>query len=203
MGHRVILCVPACAGVMRGVKLARRAERRALSRMPVRNLCLRAFPRMHANAEETTTMPFISNWRLCNKCQVLCYAGGPDGVCQAGGAHDFAGSKNYALVQSDPTAPGEPNWKRCDGCQQLFYAGSTDIGDCPKGGKHNHTGNFDYIVGQGEPGWKWCQNCQAMCYDGDSVPGPCPGLGGNHAFEAAPHHSHPRPPVYVIAFTGD
>ena len=39
------------------------------------------------------------NWRWCNKCQGLAYAGDPAklGACKAGGQHDHAGSGNYLL----------------------------------------------------------------------------------------------------------
>jgi hypothetical protein len=41
------------------------------------------------------------NWRWCNKCQGLFFAGGPNkGVCPAGGEHSHDGSGNYRL----PTA---------------------------------------------------------------------------------------------------
>jgi CubicO group peptidase (beta-lactamase class C family) len=39
------------------------------------------------------------NWRWCNKCQVLTFAGNPSslGPCKAGGVHDHTGSGNYVL----------------------------------------------------------------------------------------------------------
>ena len=36
------------------------------------------------------------NWRWCNKCQVLAYAG-LEGPCSAGGLHDHTGSSDYVL----------------------------------------------------------------------------------------------------------
>jgi len=39
-----------------------------------------------------------SEWRWCNKCQVLCYAGGAStGPCTMGCIHDHSGSGNYVL----------------------------------------------------------------------------------------------------------
>jgi hypothetical protein len=38
-----------------------------------------------------------SNWRWCNKCQGLAYAGNSQGVCPAGGTHNIA-SDNYNLI---------------------------------------------------------------------------------------------------------
>ena len=38
------------------------------------------------------------NWRWCNKCQVLAFAGNPSaGPCGAGGQHDHTGSGNYMV----------------------------------------------------------------------------------------------------------
>ena len=39
-----------------------------------------------------------NNWRWCNKCQVLAFAGGATpGNCASGGQHDHSGSGNYVL----------------------------------------------------------------------------------------------------------
>jgi hypothetical protein len=37
------------------------------------------------------------NWRWCNKCQVLAFAGYSVGVCAAGGSHEYFGSGDYVL----------------------------------------------------------------------------------------------------------
>jgi len=40
------------------------------------------------------------NWRWCNKCQGLAFAGSPSpGACPAGGTHDHAGSGNYVVIK--------------------------------------------------------------------------------------------------------
>jgi hypothetical protein len=47
-------------------------------------------------------LPFSqNNWRWCNKCQGLTFAGNPSpGACPAGETHDHAGSGNYVLIKS-------------------------------------------------------------------------------------------------------
>lgn len=40
------------------------------------------------------------NWRWCNKCQGMFFAGNPTkGVCPAGGEHSLEGSGNYRLLK--------------------------------------------------------------------------------------------------------
>ena len=39
-----------------------------------------------------------NNWRYCNKCQGLFFAGVNMGVCPTGDSHDLTGSGDYALV---------------------------------------------------------------------------------------------------------
>jgi subtilase family serine protease len=42
-----------------------------------------------------------ANWRWCNKCQGLAFAGSTSlGLCPAGGNHDHTGSGNYVLLQN-------------------------------------------------------------------------------------------------------
>jgi kumamolisin len=128
------------------------------------------------------------NWRWCNKCQALCFAGGPSpGPCAAGGNHDHAGSGDYVLVQNIPPGSiGQDNWCWCNKCQTLTFAGSTSLGPCKAGGTHNHTGSGNYVLFQGlAPGqagqsnWRWCNKCQELAFAGNPSPGPCP-AGGNH-----------------------
>jgi hypothetical protein len=129
------------------------------------------------------------NWRWCNKCQGLSYAGNPSmGPCPAGGVHDHVGSGDYALAMNDSSFPGQNNWRWCNKCQGLSYAGnpSGSIGPCPAGGVHDHVGSGSYILGMGQVGyahnqnnWKWCNKCQGLSYAGNPSMGPCP-AGGVH-----------------------
>jgi hypothetical protein len=53
-------------------------------------------------------MPFRSNWKLCNQCQVLCYAGNANakggGVCQAadGDPHKFEDTNYTLFITTQP-----------------------------------------------------------------------------------------------------
>jgi len=38
-----------------------------------------------------------NNWRWCNKCHGLFFAGHGAGVCPAGGGHDKTGSWDYSV----------------------------------------------------------------------------------------------------------
>src|SRR5262245_44066764 len=39
-----------------------------------------------------------TNWRWCNRCKGLFWAGFNDGICPAGGAHNKTGSGNYSVA---------------------------------------------------------------------------------------------------------
>jgi hypothetical protein len=162
-------------------------------------------------------MQFQSNWKLCKKCQVLCHVEDSGGHCWANqegkGDHDFTDSRTYALLYNNIFPGGDPvgdvaenNWQLCRGCHQLYYTGSNH-GNCPSGPGRSHTPALipnDYVVAGADNGWKWCTQCQAMCYTKNFI-GPCPGGDGKgkHVFEATPHHSVARPPVYAIFLTGE
>jgi len=137
---------------------------------------------------------FQFNWRWCNKCQGLAYAGKEfPGPCPAGGSHDHSGSYDYALIFSwldlgpSPATDTQDNWQWCNKCQVLAYAGNDSPGACAGGGGHNHTGTYDYVLSYSplvEPSnyqgnWQWCTKCQALAYAGNASPGPCP-AGGIH-----------------------
>jgi hypothetical protein len=142
--------------------------------------------------------PFLqSNWRWCNKCQGLAYAGNVSlGSCPAGGSHDHSGSFNYVvgLVAAAAGSPGfQLDWRWCNKCQGLAYAGNESPGPCPGGGDHDHQGSGDYAlilslievnqrdVGGGniQDDWQWCNKCQCLAFAGNKTPGPCAG-GGSH-----------------------
>jgi hypothetical protein len=128
------------------------------------------------------------NWRWCNKCQALCFAGGPTpGPCSAGGAHDHAGSGDYVLIHNLPAGSGgQDNWRWCNKCQILTFAGNPSPGPCAAGGTHNHAGSGNYTLFQGlasgqvgQSNWRWCNKCQELTFAGNPSPGTCP-AGGNH-----------------------
>lgn len=79
------------------------------------------------------------NWRWCNKCQELCFAGERLGNCTDGGAHDHSSSGNVL-------GQGQGNWKWCSKCQAMCFAGNASTSPCPNGGVHDHGGSGDYTV---------------------------------------------------------
>jgi hypothetical protein len=88
------------------------------------------------------------NWRWCNKCQVLAFAGNPSpGPCAAGGVHDHLLSGDYVLTYSVAVGGNEQdNWRWCNKCQVLAFAGNPSLGPCADGGSHDHSGSGDYVL---------------------------------------------------------
>jgi hypothetical protein len=138
---------------------------------------------------------YQANWRWCNRCQALYFAGassGP-GPCVAGGLHDATGSGNYILGTSS-SLPGQANWRWCNRCMCLFYGGDRTLGVCVAGGPHSLGGSGEYrvVTGPGTPGqhaWRWCRNCEVLSYTGSSSRiGPC-AAGGVHDTGASGEYS--------------
>ena len=111
------------------------------------------------------------NWRLCNKCHGLAFAGNPSlGRCPAGGDHEHGGSFNYMLAHDAPPF-GQDNWRWCNKCQGLAFAGNPSLGRCPAGGDHDHGASFNYILAHdvppfGQDNWRWCNKCQGLAFAG-------------------------------------
>ncbi len=124
-----------------------------------------------------------ANWRWCQKCQGLYFAGNPGSICPAGGSHDQTGSGNYFLVQGAASYPGQANWRWCHKCQGLYFAGNPGS-ICPAGGSHDKAGSGNYSLiqqspfGPGQHGWRWCHKCQGLFF-GDNPGSHCP-AGGAH-----------------------
>ncbi len=92
-----------------------------------------------------------SNWRWCRKCQGVTFAGSATlGACAGGGQHDHTGSWNYHLAATVPG--GQRNWRWCRKCQGLtsvkprLPGARADLGPCPAGGQHDHTGSGEYML---------------------------------------------------------
>jgi len=95
-------------------------------------------------AADDPAAPGQDNWRWCNKCQMLAFAGADrNGACPAGDEHDHNGSGNYVLN----FAGGQDNWRWCNKCQGLTFAGGSVIGACAAGGQHDHgrSGNYSLL----------------------------------------------------------
>jgi hypothetical protein len=122
------------------------------------------------------------NWRWCNKCEGLFFAGDTTtGACAAGGGHNYRGSGNYVLTFAP--APGQDNWRWCHKCEGLFFAGDTTTGACPAGGGHDYAGSGDYVLvfapAPGQDNWRWCHKCEGLYFAGDTTSGACPAGGGH------------------------
>lgn len=135
------------------------------------------------------------NWRWCNKCQGLTFAGSESsGNCPSGGKHDHGGSSNYILIQNNPNAQGQSNWQWCNKCQSLAFAGSSSLGNCASGGVHNHQGSGNYTLiqnsphTQGQSNWQWCNKCQTLSFAGNNSLGPCP-AGGEHNHQGSGNYT--------------
>src|SRR5689334_10562875 len=114
------------------------------------------------------------NWRRCNRCMGLGFAGYGAGSCPAGGQHDYHvifTNLHYQLNYNggNPAPSRQDNWRWCGKCQGLAYAGSGP-GVCPAGGQHDHTNSFNYVLDHGDKApndqadWRWCGKCQGLAY---------------------------------------
>jgi len=133
-----------------------------------------------APASPVTTQ---DNWRWCNKCTGLFFAGNATlGVCPAGGTHNLTGSGDYHLIDNTPSDPGQHDWRWCNKCAGLFFAGNATLGICATGGMHDPIGSGDYSLsgnGSGQHDWRWCNKCAGLFFAGNATLGACP-AGGTH-----------------------
>jgi len=132
------------------------------------------------------TLPDVrtqDQWRWCNRCYALFYAGFGGGVCAGGAGHDPSGSTAYHAPIDDVPEGAQPGWHWCSRCQSLVYADGD--GPCFTGDRHDATGSSEYAVplesvpSGAQEGWRWCRSCQCLVYDWSEVKGECPG-GGTH-----------------------
>jgi CubicO group peptidase (beta-lactamase class C family) len=127
--------------------------------------------------------PTQDNWRWCNKCQGLFFAGNNLGSCPAGSTHVKSGSGNYTLMQNSKLAYGQANWRWCNKCQGLFF-GTGQPGKCPQGGLHDQStsGNYSLVLNspykEHQQNWRWCNKCQGLFFNSQKV-GIC-SAGGSH-----------------------
>jgi hypothetical protein len=86
-----------------------------------------------------------ANWRWCNKCQGLWFAGNMTaGRCPAGGGHVQTGSRNYAVARQ--IGAGQPRWRWCNKCQGLSFGPNAAQSNCPAGGNHSTAGSGNYRI---------------------------------------------------------
>ena len=122
------------------------------------------------------------NWRRCDKCQGLFFAGTSLGVCPAGGAHVKTGSANYELMHDSKLEYGQGKWRWCKKCQGLFHAGP--VGKRPASGGHDKSASAEYFVLLNSPyaehqeHWRFCKKCQGLFFE-ETKASVCPGSGAH------------------------
>src|ERR1051325_1543428 len=87
-----------------------------------------------------------TDWRRCQKCQVLFYDGYPNkGLCEAGGGHQsaflipipIAHPLDFIPSYDVPeTATAQAAWRYCTKCHAMFFDGYPEKGACPAGNGH-------------------------------------------------------------------
>jgi hypothetical protein len=142
-----------------------------------------------------------SDWRFCQECYCLFYAGfGKLGLCAAGGQHRQGNSYNYVLLHDH--RPGEDvsqqlGWAYCPRCEMLTWGN----GWCPGSGHHILEGNsenygvfFNASGDNVQQGWRYCRKCQNLAFAGYGA-GPC-AYSGRHDHRDSYHYAllHHAPP---------
>ncbi len=134
-------------------------------------------------------MAIQKNWFRCTKCQGLFFAADVnniEGVCPAGQEHEHTGSWNYGLMDDlvFGPAPSQKDWRWCRKCEGLYYPGALNLGVCPAGQTHDHTGSGNYWLSIGnvapkgsEGNWRWCHKCTGLYFAGGPTQGVCPAKG--------------------------
>jgi hypothetical protein len=130
--------------------------------------------------------PTQSEWRRCEKCNMLFFNGYPNkGRCPAGNGHAVFGRFDYVLVYDDSTGPGQGDWRFCSKCKALFFNGYPSKGVCPAGAGHEAAGyNFFLFhdrkpTGSEEGSWRFCNKCQALFFNSEPKRSIC-AAGGSH-----------------------
>jgi hypothetical protein len=135
------------------------------------------------------------NWKWCNQCGCLTFAGGPtQGKCKAGTSHTHMGSGKYRLAHDLASFPGQQDWSWCQKCMALFYGAAGSPSVCPAdNGAHDGSASGNYALatattnGLGQREWKWCRRCGSLVHSaGVSV---CAVDGGMHDFSAIGNYS--------------
>jgi hypothetical protein len=160
------------------------------------------------------------NWRWCDQCQGLWYAGLSDtGKCPAtgspaAGGHQNNNSYDYRLAMNMPKFQGQDKWRWCRKCYGLVYSGNPSPGRCPADtGMHDTSTSNDYTLAfgtvdfPGQNNWKRCNKCQWLTYAGNPAPGNCP-AGGSHQHDPSGANYTLSAPIFgydshfSLSFTG-
>jgi hypothetical protein len=122
------------------------------------------------------------NWRFCERCCVLFYAGYPQqGICPLGGPHRAQGWNFYLHYDFPGGQNWQIGWRFCPHCYSLFwpfapvpwghpaqgwvFALNHDVGETPQRQQH----------------WRFCRACNSLFYWGFADNGICPAGGGHKA----------------------
>ena len=92
-----------------------------------------------------------TNWRHCESCQSLVFAGsGSGGRCTTGLAHTFSqkGYRPEGLPNFDATreAVRQSDWRWCCKCDGMTYCDADAPGNCATGGVHDDTRSGVYSM---------------------------------------------------------
>jgi hypothetical protein len=135
-----------------------------------------------------------TNWRFCDKCYVLFYAGYPTaGRCAAGGAHNAQGWNFTMYHKLREDATWQTDWRFCMLCYSLVWPWHEPIRPtCPAApaGQRWHHSIEGYIfqcahdlpeTSWRQANWRFCWNCYSMFYWGFASNGVCKAGGGHLA----------------------
>jgi hypothetical protein len=124
--------------------------------------------------------PTQSNWRRCEKCNMLFFNGYRDkGRCPAGGRHAVFGRFDYVLVYDDSTGPGQGDWRFCRKCKAIFFNGYPSKGVCPAGDGHEAAGYNFFLFHDRKPtgnevaNWRFCNKCYALFFNNAPATSAC------------------------------
>lgn len=92
--------------------------------------------------ESSTGQP---NWKFCNKCKGLWWAGDGMGKCPGGDGHDGARSWNFILAPVGSGVTGQDNWRYCNKCHALWWAGN-GRGACIDNHGHDDARSWDFVL---------------------------------------------------------
>jgi hypothetical protein len=136
-------------------------------------------------------MPDQSNWRRCQKCNSMFWAGYGGGKCVKGGIHSGqAGQGNdFVLPHSGARAGSQSNWRFCKNCHVMFFNGYAG-GQCVAGGPHVADWldfSLPYGLGfssadQESKGWRFCGGCHTL-FHATRGGGACVAAAGTHSAE--------------------
>jgi hypothetical protein len=129
-------------------------------------------------------MPEQSNWRRCQKCNSMFWAGYGGGKCLKGGIHSSQGY-DFVLPHSQVREGSQSNWRFCKNFHVMFFNGYAG-GQCVGGGPHvadwldfslPYSG---FTSATAESGWRFCGACHTL-FEAAVGGGACVAAEGTHS----------------------